>query len=128
MSVGAEPILMTIGDLGVTEHWILTPAGPVPLAGSTWHGTPVVTTTRSIPGWAIAVAIVFIWACLLSLLALLAKTERTSGYYDIQVTGVGLQTHHIRLPVNDLAQIGQYDQMVNYARQLAHTASLGPGF
>ncbi len=124
---GHEPVLFTIGDLGITEHWIITPAGAVPIAGSRWHGTPVVTTTRTTPGWAIAGAIVFFVACFLGLLFLLVKTTRTSGYYDVQVEAVGLQ-HSIRLPVWDLGQVTQCDALVAHARQLAWMASQGVGF
>lgn len=122
-----EPVLFTIGDLGVTEHWILAPSGSVPIAGSTWIATPVVTTSKDIPSWAIVCAILFFLVCLLGLLFLLVKEEKTSGYYDIQVHGVGLQ-HSVRLPVSSMAQVAQYDQAVNHARQLAYTAGLGAGF
>lgn len=122
--VAPEPVQLTVGDLAITEHWILTPMGPVPLAGSWWEGTPVVSTTRTIPGWAIAGAIVFFAACLLGLLFLLVKTERTSGYYEVKVTAVGLQPHAIRLPVSSVVQVGQCDALVARLRQMSYLAGV----
>ena len=122
-----EPILFTIGDIGITEHWIVTPMGPYPIASSRWTSTPVVTIDRSIPTWAVVCAIVFFVFCLLGLLFLLAKENKTSGYYDVQVEAIGFH-RSIRLPISSQAQVIYYDNLVAQARQLAYTASLGAGF
>jgi hypothetical protein len=31
-----EPLLATIGDIGVSQHWVITPAGSYPIRGSVW--------------------------------------------------------------------------------------------
>ncbi len=39
----AEPVLFTIGDIAVTEHWIMTPRGTVPLAEQLGHASITIT-------------------------------------------------------------------------------------
>ena len=33
---GHDPIVLSIGDIGITKHWVVTPNGTAPLAGSQW--------------------------------------------------------------------------------------------
>lgn len=33
---GFEPYVASVGDIGVTPSWVVTPRGSAPLAGSQW--------------------------------------------------------------------------------------------
>ncbi len=63
----SEPVLVTVGDVVVTEHWVLTPSGVFPLAGTNWTVTNQTITTERVPQWAIAFMIMFLLVCLLIL-------------------------------------------------------------
>jgi uncharacterized protein DUF2510 len=117
-----EQFVLTIGDIGVSPHWVVTPAGTAPLAGSAWIARDMSRTERKIPTWAIVLAIVFAIACLLGLLFLLAKEDRTTGYVEVTVTAPGLQWM-TQVPVSTQAQIARVRQDVAYAQSLAASAS-----
>jgi hypothetical protein len=78
-----EPTLVTIGDIVVTQTWVVTPSGTRPRAEVSYAATPMYQTTRGIPTWAIVCAIVFFVFCLLGLLFLLVKEERTTGHLQV---------------------------------------------
>lgn len=124
MSYGAEPVLFTIGDIGITEHWIVTPTGTAPLAGSRWSGIPNVGVRQETPWWAIVGAILFVWVCLLGLLLLLSKRDVVSGTYDVQVDTVSGAQYVTRLPVRSHAEAASYDALVMHVRQAAWAAGL----
>jgi hypothetical protein len=111
------PPLVTIGDIVCTQTQVITPSGTRPLASVTWSFTDMSRTTRAIPVWAIVCAVVFFFFCLLGLLFLLAKEDRTEGGVQIVVQGQGF-LHHTQLPVSSIAQIQDYAARVNYARSL----------
>ncbi len=54
-----DPILLTIGDIGVSRHWVVTPNGTAHLAGSRWIARDMSRTESKIPTWAIVLAIIF---------------------------------------------------------------------
>ena len=76
----SEPVLVTVGDMTVTEHWVLTPSGAFPLAGTAWTVTNQTITTERIPAWAIVFTILFLLFCLLGLLFLLVKERVLQGF------------------------------------------------
>jgi hypothetical protein len=116
-----EPMLVTIGDIGVSEAWVVTPSGNRPTGSVSWMFTDMSRTTSRIPAWAIICAIIFFVFCLLGLLFLLAKEERTEGYVQIIVQGPGF-VHTVQLPVFSHHQVMEYSQRVNYARSLSAAA------
>src|SRR5579871_5214066 len=63
-ALATEPVLVVVGDIAVTAHWVVTPNGTFPLAGTTWIVTNQTMTTSFVPGWAIALCILFVLACL----------------------------------------------------------------
>src|SRR5262245_23021640 len=71
-----EQFAVTIGDIGVTRNWVVTPNGNAPVAGSRWIVLDQSRTERKIPTWAIVLAIVFAVLCLIGLLFLLVKEDR----------------------------------------------------
>ncbi len=110
-----------IGDITVTQSWVVTPSGTRPVGEVRWTFTDMSRTTQAIPTWAIVLAIVLAWACLLSLLFLLVKEERTDGSVQIVVQGTGF-VHGTQLPVSSPAQIADYNARVNYARSVTAAA------
>ncbi|WP_197540708.1 MULTISPECIES: hypothetical protein [Kitasatospora] len=80
-------------------------------------------TTRTIPTWAIVCAIVFFVFCLLGLLFLLAKEDRTEGTVQVVVQGPRF-LHQVQLPVSSVGQVQDYNARVGYARSLS--AAAGP--
>lgn len=115
------PPLVTIGDIVCTQTFVITPVGTRPLGSVTWSFTDMSRTTRTIPVWAIVCAIIFFLFCLLGLLFLLVKEERTEGVVQIVVQAPGF-IHYVQLPVATVAQVQDYSARVNYARSLTAMA------
>ncbi len=117
-----EPVLCSVGDIGVTQHWVITPNGTFPLRRTTWVSGNNTVTTSGIPTWAIVMCILTIWLCLLGLLFLLAKEQSTTGTVQVSVQGEG--TYHVtQVPVSHWNGINQVEQRVHYIRGLV--AQLG---
>jgi hypothetical protein len=115
------PVLVTIGDIACTPVMVITPSGQAPIGSVVWSYTDMSRTTRSIPTWAIVCAIVFFFFCLLGLLFLLAKEDRTEGSVQVVVQGQGF-LHQVQLPVFSAMQVQDYAARVNYARSLSAAA------
>jgi hypothetical protein len=118
----AEAPLVTIGDVAVSQTQYITPAGSFPLARTQWIVQENVQTTQGIPAYAIVLAVLFFVVCLLGLLFLLIKEEKTTGYVQVTVQGPGT-FHATQIPVSHRMQIGDIHQRVNYVRSLV--AALG---
>jgi len=114
--------LVTVGDIGVSATDYMTPGGTFPLARTQWIVQENVQTTSGIPTYAVVLAVIFFVFCLLGLLFLLIKEERTSGYVQVTVQGPGAfyATH---IPVANRMAVGDVHQRVNYVRSLV--AALG---
>jgi len=115
------PVLVTVGDIVCTRTEVITPSGRAPIGGVVWSFTDLSRTTRGIPTWAIVCAIIFSVFCLLGLLFLLAKEDRTDGGVQVVVQGQGF-LHQVQLPVSSVMQIQDYAARVNYARSLSVAA------
>lgn len=116
-----EPWLTTIGDISVSQHWVLTPSGPHPIRGSVWTVTDMTRYEESISPAGIVLAIVFVWFCLLGLLFLLMKERRMVGFTQVTVQGSGFY-HSTMVPAFSPQSVMQVHQVVNYARSLAAAA------
>ncbi len=116
-----EQVLVSVGDISCTQHWVVTPSGSFPLRATVWTITNNTTTSQVIPTWAIVMAILFALACLLGLLFLLVKETRTLGYVQVSVSGDQL-FHATQIPVSSVGQIVDVDQRVNYIRGLVVAA------
>jgi hypothetical protein len=119
---GTDPIVLTIGDIGVTHSWVVTPNGNARLAGSQWIARDMTRVESRIPPWAIVVAIVFALACLLGLLFLLVKEQYTTGYVEVSVQAGNL-FHATQIPVSGSHQVAHVRQQVSQAQTLAAAAS-----
>ena len=119
---GAGPVMVTIGDIVCTNTTVISPSGQAPIGGVVWSYTDMTRTNRVIPTWAIVCAVVFFFICLLGLLFLLVKEERTEGSVQVVVQGPGF-LHQVQLPVFSVLQAQDYAARVNYARSLTAAAS-----
>jgi hypothetical protein len=118
--VAAEPVeppRVTIGDVIVTQSWVVTPAGSRPRSEVTWTVTPMYQTTRATPTWAIVCAVLFFLLCLIGLLFLLAKEERTSGQMQVTVQAPGF-LHTVYIPVFSQQQAFDVMARVDWVRAL----------
>jgi len=115
-----DPVILTIGDIGVTRRWVVTPNGTAPLRGSQWIANDQSVTSTRIPPWAIILAIVFALACLLGLLFLLVKEQVTSGYVQVTVRSGDL-LHSTQIPISQPSQVQNVRQLVAEAQSMAAT-------
>ncbi|HYN95889.1 MAG TPA: hypothetical protein VES42_18750 [Pilimelia sp.] len=116
---GAGPVIARIGEVAVTSSIVHTPAGDIPLRGSTWLVTEQWLPEQKTPTWAIVLAIVlFCPLTVLSLLFLLIKNTVYHGTAQVTISN-GAQQYVARIAVRDQAQLQQVHQQVNYARSLA---------
>ncbi len=119
-----EPVLVTVGDIVVSQHWAVTPNGTFPLAGSTWTVTKQTSITEGIPAWAIVITVLFVWFCFLGLLFLLVKERRLSGWVTVTVQGPA-GYHATQVAVSAPAQIADAEQRVHHIRSLVVAARHG---
>ncbi|HET9172478.1 MAG TPA: hypothetical protein VFN97_23835, partial [Actinospica sp.] len=115
-------VLVTIGDIVCTSTTVITPSGQAPVGSVVWSYTDMSRTSRNIPTWAIVCAIIFFFFCLLGLLFLLVKEDRTEGSVQVVVQGPGF-LHQVQLPVASVIQVQDYAARVSYARSLSASAS-----
>jgi hypothetical protein len=120
-NVQSTGFVLTIGDIGITPSVVVTPNGNAPLAGSQWIAMDMSRTETRIPSWAIVLAVIFAFACLLGLLFLLVREQTTTGYIEVSVRSGDLY-HRTQIPVFDQAQIMHARQLVNQAQTLAAQA------
>ena len=113
------PVIVQVGEIGVTSSVVHTPAGDIPLAGSTWQVNDYWHSEQKIPTWAIVCAIAgFCVLTVFSLLFLLVKETVPRGTVQVTVTN-GTRQYVARIPVTDQAQVAYVHQQVNYVRSLA---------
>jgi hypothetical protein len=113
------PVVARIGELAVTSSTVRTPAGPIPLPGSTWQVTDHWMSDQKTAAWAIVVAILGL--CVVgpfSLLFLLVKETTYRGTVQVVLTN-GQQQYVARIPVGNQATVQHIHQQVNYVRSLA---------
>ncbi|MEU4482088.1 hypothetical protein AB0F68_29075 [Micromonospora sp. NPDC023966] len=112
-------VAVQIGEIMVTPPVIRTPAGVLPLAGSSWHVMDHWQKEEKVATWAIVAAVLgFFCLTVFSLLFLLIKETRHHGTVQVTVTNGGHQ-YVARIPVADQFQVQQINNQVNYARSLS---------
>lgn len=110
---------MQVGEIAVTSTTIRTPAGDIPLAGSTWQVSDYWHNEQKTPRWAVVAAVAgFCVLTVFSLLFLLFKETVYRGTVQVVVTN-GARQYVARIPVTDQAQVQFLHQQVNYVRSLA---------
>ena len=113
-----DPIVLTVGEISVTNLWVILPSGTHPLKGAVWTVMDNSTMSQRIPPYAIVLAIVFAIACLIGLLFLLIKETVVSGYVNVTVQGTGFY-HATQIPVSSAFEVQRVRQLVDQARGLA---------
>ncbi len=116
-SSGPGQPLVSIGNVHFTEQHVITPAGTWPLAQTNVTTTDQTTTTTHTPAWAIVMVILFIWFFLLSLLFLLARQTRVSGYVAVHIQSGGY-SYTEQVPVFSAAQKADVFNRVLFAQGL----------
>lgn len=116
-----EHYVLTIGDIGVSPSWVVTPNGTAPLAGSEWTFRDWTVTREAIPTWAIIAAVIGAAFCLLGLFFLLVKEPQTSGVVEVSVRSNGI-FHIIQLPADSPQSIAHARHLVEQARWMASTS------
>ena len=117
--IAPGPVIVQVGEIGVTSVVVHTPAGDIPLRGSTWQVSDYWHSEQRIPRWAIIAAIGgFCLLTVFSLLFLLVKETVARGTVQVTVTN-GTQQYVARIPVTDQSQVSYIHQQVNYVRSLA---------
>ena len=114
---GQEPALVHFGEITITEHWLITPAGSAPLRGTQIFVTDMTREERFTPAWAIVFAVIGFFFFLLGLLFLLVKETRTSGFMQISVTNGAFTYQSAELANGPRTnQLYELQNRANYAR------------
>ena len=125
---GFQPVeqpLVTIGDIVVSQSWVVTPSGTRPVGSVMWSMSDMTTTTTAIPTWAIVCTVIFVFFFLLGLLFLLAKETKTQGSVQVVVQAPGF-THFTQIPAYHPGVAQDINARVNYARALSAAAQQLP--
>ncbi|PXX70656.1 hypothetical protein DFR70_10175 [Nocardia tenerifensis] len=115
--IAAEPVLVTVGDIGCTATRVMTPSGQQPLAGTTWIVTDQTSVSQRIPSYAIVLAVLLMVFCLLGLLFLAVKEEKIQGFVQVSVQREGFY-YATQVKITDRAQVFDTERRVNYIRSL----------
>ncbi len=113
-----EQFVLSIGDIGVSRSWVVTPNGTAPLHGSQWTVRDWTFTRQAIPTWAIVMAVLGAVFCLLGLLFLLVKKPETSGYVEVTVRS-GQVFHIVQLQADSPQAVAHARQLVYQAQSMA---------
>jgi hypothetical protein len=111
-------VVAQIGEIAVSSSTVHTPAGDIPLAGSTWQVSDFWQSEQRTPRWAIVAAVLSFCVAALGLLFLLVKETVYRGTVQVTVTN-GTRQYVARIPVTDQRQVQYVHQQVNYVRSLA---------
>jgi hypothetical protein len=117
--VDDDTVVVQIGEIGVTSTMVHTPAGDIPLAGSTWQVAETWHAEQRTPTWAIVCSVcLFCPLLFFSLLFLLVKETVHRGTVQVTVTN-GQRQYVGRIPVTDPDEVTHVHQQVNYVRSLS---------
>jgi hypothetical protein len=110
-----ESFYVQVGDIGVSQSWVVTPRGTAPLVGSQWWAVNRSAYTQHIPVWAVVLAVVFFP---IGLLFLLAKETRLSAWIEVTVQSGNL-FHQTAVPHDSpgaMEVLGKVEYLNNLAR------------
>lgn len=118
----AEQPLVVIGDVTVTEHWLVTPSGSTALSGTEIFVTDFTRVESKTPTWAIVLAILGFFFLFLGLLFLLVREQVATGYVQVTVRN-GTLLHTTNIPAANSATAPDVFGRVQYARHIIAQAS-----
>ena len=116
-----EAVLVTIGDIVVSKHWVVTPNGTAPVAGSAWNVTDLRHEAKKHPWWTIVLAIVLFP---IGLLFLFITKSEMRGSIEVTVTS-GSLFHASQVWASKWVGLPEIRQKVNQAQTLAAAAQAG---
>ena len=116
-----EEVVLTIGDIGVSPSWVVTPNGTALLAGSQWTVLDHTRVEKYRSPWVVMSAVVLAFFFLVGLLLLLVRKERTVGYVHVTVVS-GHLMHTTQLPVADPIDVDRVRAIVRRAQIMATEA------
>jgi hypothetical protein len=116
-----EAPVVTIGDIVVSQHWVVTPSGTAPIAGSAWNVTDHRYEAKKHPWWTIVLAVVLFP---IGLLFLFITQDETRGAIEVTVTS-GTLFHASQVQGSVRFGLPEVYQMVNQAQTLAAAAQAG---
>lgn len=109
---------MQVGEISCTQHWVVTPIGSYPLAGCTFLVRDNLHHQRRIPPYAIVLAVLFFWLCLLGLLFLLIQEDIVTGSVEVSVTGEDGLAFYSSVPIGSTHEADDVRRRVDYCRNL----------
>ena len=115
---GASPILLTVGQIVVNEHWLTTPAGSWELKEANVSLFDQTRMESRIPSWAIVTAIITALFFLVGLLFLLARENTITGFITVTITSEQGQAYTEHVPVNSPMMRADIFSRVNYIQSL----------
>jgi hypothetical protein len=110
-----EELVLTIGGIGVSPHWVVTPSGNIALADSQWTVADQSRSVKKHPVWTIVLAVVLFP---IGLLLLLVTTESVVGYVEVKVRGPGL-AYTAQVPVTSPYAVQTVRRQVAEAESMA---------
>lgn len=81
-----DPVVATIGDIVVSQNWIVTPERTAPIGGTTWAVADLTRLKSRHPAWTVVLAILLFP---IGLLFLLVKKTEKIGTLEVTVRGDG---------------------------------------
>jgi hypothetical protein len=121
------PYLVTIGAIGATPEFAVTPGGSWHLADVNVSAHDQTSTTTHTPGWAIVMTVITVWFFLLGLLFLLARERRTQGFVAVQLWASNGQSYTEHIQVWTEQQRADVLNRVNYLQSLIGRARFDHG-
>jgi hypothetical protein len=110
-----EVAVLTIGEIVVSPHWVVTPSGNAALAGSQWVVSDQTRSAKKHPVWTIVLAVLLFP---IGLLFLLITNEDTVGYVEVKVRGDGL-AYTAQVPVRGPDAVQTIRRQVAQAESMA---------
>ncbi|KQO97722.1 hypothetical protein [Leifsonia sp. Leaf264] len=115
--VPPAPFLVSIGNVHATQFHVVTPSGSWPIADVNVSTTDQTVVTTHTPAWAVVMVVLFIWFFFLSLLFLLAREVRVSGYVQVVIQAGG-QSYVEQVPISSSSQRADVFNRVTYPQSL----------
>ncbi|WP_156118272.1 hypothetical protein [Microbacterium sp. ZOR0019] len=113
-AAATSPYLVSIGNIHASQEWVVTPSGSWPTGTVNVTTQDQTATTTHTPAWAIVMVILFIWVFFLSLLFLLAKEIRITGFVNVTIWGPNGQSYTENVPIWNTEQRLDTFQRVTY--------------
>ncbi len=118
----SDPIVFSIGEISVSQHWVVTPDGNAPIAGSKWMLRDNTNEEIKVPTWAIVLCVLTaLETCGLGLLFLLVKERKMTGTLEVSVRAGDLE-YFTQIRPRMPKDVHDVTAKVSTARQMAQAA------